>query len=135
MSKKDDQITGAEDTSGALGPEPPPGRSSSPDVAGDDVAPRAARFGEGKEGHGARRERGVKGARAGFFERIGQFVRDTRAEMRRVSWPTGTEVKNTTIITIIAVIFFAVYLFAVDRVWAFLIEQFVALANRLTGAA
>ena len=136
MSKKDDQITGAEDDAPeALKPEPPPGRVSSPDVAGDDVALRAARFGEGKEGRGARRERGVKGARAGFFERMGQFVRDTRAEMRRVSWPTGTEVKNTTIITIIAVIFFAIYLFAVDRVWAFLIEQFVALANRLTGAA
>ena len=135
MSKKDDQITGAEDSPEALGPEPPPEGVSSSDVAGDDVAPRAARFGEGKEGRGARRERAVRGARAGFFERIGQFVRDTRAEMRRVSWPTWTEVKNTTIITIIAVIFFAVYLFAVDRVWAFLIEQLVALANRLTGAA
>lgn len=35
-------------------------------------------------------------------------------EMRRVSWPTANEVKNTTIITIVAVIFFAVYLFSVD---------------------
>ena len=58
-----------------------------------------------------------------FFDRTGQFLRDTRAEMRRVSWPTANVVKNTTIITLIAVIFFAVYLFAVDRVWAFLIER------------
>jgi preprotein translocase SecE subunit len=43
--------------------------------------------------------------------------------MRRVSWPTANEVKNTTIITLIAVIFFAIYLFAVDRVWSFLIEH------------
>ena len=35
--------------------------------------------------------------------------------MRRVSWPTFNHVKNTTIITLIAVIFFAVYLFAVDQ--------------------
>ncbi len=59
----------------------------------------------------------------GFFARTGQFLRDTRAEMRRVSWPTANEVKNTTIITLIAVIFFALYLFAVDRVWAFLIDH------------
>jgi preprotein translocase SecE subunit len=43
--------------------------------------------------------------------------------MRRVSWPTANEVKNTTIITLIAVVFFALYLFGVDRVWAFLIEH------------
>ena len=60
---------------------------------------------------------------AGFVSRTLQFLRDTRAEMRRVSWPTANEVKNTTIITLIAVVFFALYLFGVDRVWAFLIEH------------
>ena len=59
----------------------------------------------------------------GFLERTTQFLRDTRGEMRRVSWPTANEVKNTTIITLIAVVFFALYLFGVDRVWAFLIDH------------
>ena len=58
-----------------------------------------------------------------FFDRTGQFLRDTRAEMRRVSWPSLSMVKNTTIITLIAVVFFATYLFLVDRVWAFLIDH------------
>jgi preprotein translocase subunit SecE len=44
-----------------------------------------------------------------------QFLRDVRAEMRRVSWPTVNNVKNTTIITLIAVVFFAVYLWVVDQ--------------------
>ena len=70
-----------------------------------------------------RRERGLAGPQTGFIQRTSQFLRDTRAEMRRVSWPTAIEVKNTTIITLIAVIFFAIYLFAVDRVWSFLIEH------------
>ena len=86
-------------------------------------APRAAPFGEGSEGKGARRERGLSGPRVGPFGRMTQFLRDVRAEMKRVSWPSAKEVKNTTIITLIAVIFFAVYLFLVDRVWAFLIEH------------
>ena len=72
---------------------------------------------------GARRERGLTGPRTGFIQRTSQFLRDTRAEMRRVSWPTATEVKNTTIITLIAVVFFAIYLFGVDRVWSFLIDH------------
>jgi len=77
-------------------------------------APRTARFGEGPEGKVARRERGHTAPQAGPG-RLTQFLRDVRAEMKRVSWPGFTEVKNTTIITLIAVIFFAIYLFAVDQ--------------------
>ncbi|HAF15219.1 MAG TPA: preprotein translocase subunit SecE [Blastocatellia bacterium] len=65
---------------------------------------------------------------------MSEFLRDVRAEMKRVSWPSATEVKNTTIITIIAVIFFAVYLFLVDRVWSFLLIQLNHLLNWMTGA-
>ena len=101
------------------------------EVRSDSPAPRAARFGEGPEGRGARRERGAVGPRDGAFDRAGKFVRDTRAEMKRVSWPTALEVRNTTIITIIAVIFFATYLFAVDRLFTFLLDQLA----RLFGAA
>ena len=64
---------------------------------------------------------------------MGQFLRDVRAEMKRVSWPTLKEVKNTTIITLVAVIFFAIYLFLVDRVWAFLLLQLHNLLSKMTG--
>ena len=114
-SKKTDNVMSDRDDDDVLPlPEPPPGRVSSSDVPGDLPEPRAARFGEGPEGRAVRRERGLHGARAGFFTRTSQFLHDVRAEMRRVSWPTFNEVKNTTIITIVAVIFFAIYLFAVD---------------------
>jgi len=78
------------------------------------VTPRAARFGEGPEGKVARRERGHSGAPTGPA-RLAQFLHDVRAEMRRVSWPSLKHVQNTTIITVVAVIFFALYLFAVDQ--------------------
>jgi preprotein translocase subunit SecE len=77
------------------------------------VAPRTARFGEGPEGKAIRRER--QSAPQAGPGRLVQFLHDVRAEMKRVSWPTPTHVKNTTIITLIAVVFFAVYLFAVDQ--------------------
>jgi preprotein translocase subunit SecE len=92
------------------------------------AAPRMARFGEGPEGRPARRERaGQEHEEEGFVGRTGTFVRDVRAELGRVSWPTALQVRNTTIITVIAVIFFAAYLWVVDRSFAFLIEQLQGL--------
>jgi preprotein translocase subunit SecE len=91
--------------------------------------PRTARIGAEREGREARR--GLSGVRAGF---IAQFLRDVRAEMKRVSWPSANEVKNTTIITLIAVIFFAVYLFLVDQVWTFLLTRLSQFLNWITGA-
>ena len=76
------------------------------------IPPRTARFGEGPEGRAARRERGQVERGPG---RLGQFIHDVRAELKRTSWPHAKEVQNTTIITLIAVIFFAVYLFLVDQ--------------------
>ena len=99
-------------------------------TAGGGAAPRMARYGEGPEGRPARRERaGQPHEDEGFFGRIGNFVHDTRAELGRVSWPTALQVRNTTIITVIAVIFFAAYLWAVDRTFAFLIEQLQGLVG------
>jgi preprotein translocase subunit SecE len=97
-------------------------------------APRTARFGEGVEGKGARRERGLSGRSVGPVGRLSQFLRDVRAEMKRVSWPTAKEVKNTTIITLVAVVFFAIYLFLVDRIWAYLIVGLNRLLLWMTGA-
>ena len=87
--------------------------------------PRKIKRGTLPPGGGERGGRHPRSATAtpGFWTRTTQFIRDTRAEMRRVSWPTLIEVRNTTVITLVAVIFFALYLFGVDRVWAFLIDR------------
>ena len=122
--QKDDEFENKDDEAlPSLEPTPAPGRTSSSNVeAGTGPAPRAARFGDGPEGRAARRERGLTGPRAGFFERIATFASDVRSEMRRVTWPTLKDVQNTTIITIIAVAFFAFYLWGVDKVWTFLVN-------------
>jgi preprotein translocase subunit SecE len=91
--------------------------SNAPDAVGGE-SPRKSQSGSG----GAKAAKQRAGT-PGFPARTATFVRDTRAEMRRVSWPTANEVKNTTIITLVAVVFFALYLFGVDRVWAFLIDH------------
>ena len=97
------------------------------------VAPRTARFGEGPEGKVARRERGHSGQQSGPLGRMGQFLHDVRAEMKRVSWPTLTHVQNTTIITLIAVVFFAIYLFLVDLGMTYLITGLEWLVSKIAG--
>jgi preprotein translocase subunit SecE len=120
--QEDDEFEGVEADS-AIAPE----RISSTETAGDRAAPRAARFGEGPEGQAARRERNIPGPRTGPLDRAGSFWRDVRAELKRVTWPTLKEVQQTTIITIIAVIFFATYLYAVDWSLARAIEGLTKL--------
>jgi preprotein translocase subunit SecE len=127
--EKDDEFDHEDDSSEpSLEPTPAPGRTSSSGVeTGMGPSPRAARFGEGAEGRGARRERGVSGPRDGFFGRVATFGHDVRSEMRRVTWPGLKDVQNTTIITIIAVAFFAAYLWIVDRGLTFVINGLTKL--------
>jgi len=91
------------------------------------TAPSAESIADGVGGRGARRERGLSEKRVGPFQNIGQFLHEVRLEMRRVTWPTRDEIQNTTVITLIAMVFFAAYLFGVDQIWAFLIEQLTKL--------
>ena len=96
------------------------------------IVSRGARFNEGAEVKGVRRERG-SGGQQSWPSRVAQYFRDVRAEMKRVSWPSVNEVKNTTIITLIAVIFFAVYLFAIDQGLARLIIGLDWLIEKIAG--
>jgi len=46
----------------------------------------------------------------------GQFLSETQTELRRVVWPTRTEVRNGTIVTIGLLVFFAMYIFGLDYI-------------------
>jgi preprotein translocase subunit SecE len=69
----------------------------------------------------------LAGGGGGYWSRVGAFWRNVRGELRRTTFPTAKEVQNTTIITIVAVIFFAVYLFIVDQAWSLIIEGILKL--------
>ena len=125
MSEKLDELIVSEEE---FELEPEEARARAPEAPGGEPPQKIKRgtLPPGGGDRGGRHARSAVGT-TNFFGRIAQFLRDTRAEMRRVSWPTANEVKNTTIITLIAVIFFALYLFGIDRVWAFLIEHLKTL--------
>jgi len=45
------------------------------------------------------------------------FWRETRSEMTKVSWPGRAEVVSTTIVVLIAVVFFGLFLWGCDLVF------------------
>ena len=115
--QEDDELEGMQEE---LAEPTAPERVSPAETAGDRAAAatRPAR---------QTRSSGAGPRNAGFFDRAGGFWRDVRAELKRVTWPTLKEVQNTTVITIIAVIFFAAYLWAVDMGLAKVIEGLTKL--------
>jgi preprotein translocase subunit SecE len=64
---------------------------------------------------------------------VRQFWREVTLEMKKVSWPTRTEVINTTIITIVVVFFFALFLFGADIVLSYLISGIEWGAKKIIG--
>jgi len=66
-------------------------------------------------------------------ESIGEFVRKTRAELDKTTFPSSDDVKSTTIIVIVSVLFFAAYLFLVDHAWTYLLDGLTWLINKAAG--
>ena len=66
-------------------------------------------------------------------EGIGEFIQKTREELGRTTFPSSDEVRKTTIIVIISVIFFAIYLFLIDKGWTYVLEGFTWLVNKIAG--
>ena len=52
--------------------------------------------------------------------RVMTFYHDVMTEMKKVTWPTRTEVVSTTVVVLIATLVFALYLWGADQVFFFL---------------
>jgi preprotein translocase subunit SecE len=55
------------------------------------------------------------------MKNVGTFLKEVRAEMARVEWPKTDEWLGATVVTLILVAFFTVYLGIIDRVIQWLI--------------
>jgi preprotein translocase SecE subunit len=66
-------------------------------------------------------------------EGVGEFIANTREELERTSFPSSEDVRNTVIVVIVSVIFFALYLFVIDKAWVFLLDGLTWVVNKLAG--
>jgi preprotein translocase subunit SecE len=61
--------------------------------------------------------------------RLAEFLREVRSEMRKVIWPSRTEVQATTTVVLVTVFIFAAYFWLVDNIIGRAIE---AMLHSLT---
>ena len=55
-----------------------------------------------------------------WMEQVREFAKDVRAESSKVSWPTRSELRDSTVVVIVAVLIVMVFVGIVDRfiAWA-----------------
>lgn len=58
-----------------------------------------------------------------WYKRFFPFLKEVRAEMRKVTWPSKKEVYSTTLVVIITTVFFGVYLFVMDIIFSWLVKR------------
>jgi preprotein translocase subunit SecE len=70
-----------------------------------------------------------------WTQRTKQFYIDVRSEMKKVSWPARQEVVGTTIVVVVAVFFFGLYLGLVDYLLAMGLDRVLRYFQVTTGGA
>lgn len=58
-----------------------------------------------------------------WYKRFGPFLREVRADAKKVTWPSRNEVYSTTIVVILATIFFGFYLYIMDLIFSYVVRQ------------
>jgi len=55
--------------------------------------------------------------RAGYLVRLTNYIRETRDELRKCSWPTWEELRDSTVVVFVAIAILGGYTVAVDAVF------------------
>ena len=58
-----------------------------------------------------------------WYKRFFNFLKEVRAELKKVTWPSRMEVYSTTLVVILATFFFGFYLFFMDVIFSWIIDK------------
>jgi preprotein translocase subunit SecE len=62
-----------------------------------------------------------------WYKRFSNFLKEVKAEIKKVTWPSRNEVYSTTIVVILATFFFGFYLYFMDVIFSWVIKQIKSL--------
>jgi len=57
-----------------------------------------------------------------MLEKIKRYLKETAAELRKMTWPTMDELKGSTIVVIIVSLVVAIFIGVVDRILTFMVR-------------
>jgi len=61
-----------------------------------------------------------------WYKRFFNFLKEVRAEVKKVSWPSRNEVYSTTLVVLVAMVFFGFYLYFMDAVFSWVLLKIKA---------
>jgi len=62
-----------------------------------------------------------------WYKRFWTFLKESRSELKKVTWPSRNEVYSTTLVVIIATVFFGFFLYFMDVLFSTLIIKIKSL--------
>ncbi len=63
-----------------------------------------------------------------MLARLTQYLRETSQEMKRVSWPSIAELKESTVVVMVTVAVITVFIFVIDKIMDEGMKQIIKLA-------
>ena len=72
-----------------------------------------------------------KDSKDGFLSRVGKFFREYRSELKKISWPTFSEVVKNTFITLVVVLIVGIIVWLVDWGVSALRDTLIHSANKI----
>lgn len=69
-------------------------------------------------------------AKPSVITRLSGYFSGVKTELKRVVWPSRTEVINSSIVVIITLVFFALFAFVVDAISSGAIEKMLEIAAK-----
>ncbi|MBW2572860.1 MAG: preprotein translocase subunit SecE [Deltaproteobacteria bacterium] len=60
-----------------------------------------------------------------MFKKIAKFLNDVQVELSKVSWPSRSELINSTMIVAVVSIIFTIFIFGVDNLLAWILQLII----------
>jgi len=67
--------------------------------------------------------------RTSAIQAVRDYVRDVRVEVSKVSWPSRTELRDSTIVVIVMVVVISIFIGIVDRALSFAFEALIRMVG------
>ena len=71
----------------------------------------------------------AKEKKPGIFARIGRWLKELKAELKKVSWPTWKQTLNNTWIVILCVVIVGVFIWVFDAVASGVVSALISLVK------
>ena len=68
-------------------------------------------------------------AKPGFFKRVAKWFREMRSELKKVVWPTGKQLSNNTLVSVVVMLASAIVLWGFDMLASGLVHALINIAG------